>query len=107
MPIGPSVVSSIQTELGAESLPLDRLGVLDPRHVVLAKAESRTVLGYMNEMARFCEYAIDDAGSLAAGGGAPLAATRTTGTGWRSALRAGCAVMAGARAVPSHRDAHA
>ena len=65
VPIGPSVVSSIQTELGAESLPLDRLGVLDPRHVVLAKTESRTVLGYMNEMARFCEYAIDDAGSLA------------------------------------------
>jgi hypothetical protein len=33
--------------------------------VVLAKTESRTVLGYMNEMARFCEYAIDDAGGLA------------------------------------------
>ena len=58
-------VGSIQTELGAESLPLDRFGVLDPRHLALAKTESRTVLGYMNEMARFCEYAIDDAGGLA------------------------------------------
>jgi hypothetical protein len=65
VPIGPSVVGSIQTELGAESLPLDRFGVLDPRHLALAKTGSRTVLGYMNEMARFCEYAIDDAGGLA------------------------------------------
>ena len=65
MPIGPTVVGFIQTELGAESLPMDRFGVLDSRHVVLAKTESRTVLGYMNEMARFCEYAIDDAGGLA------------------------------------------
>jgi hypothetical protein len=64
-PIGRSVMGSIQTELGAENLPLDRFGVLDPRHVVLAKTDSRTVLGYMNEMARFCEYAIDDAGGLA------------------------------------------
>jgi hypothetical protein len=55
----------IQTELGAENLPLDRFGVLNSRHVVLAKTESRTVLGYMNEMARFCEYAIDDSGGLA------------------------------------------
>ena len=65
VPIGRSVVGSIQAELEAESLPFDRFGVLDPRHVVLAKTESRTVLGYMNEMARFCEYAIDDAGGLA------------------------------------------
>ena len=28
------------------------------RQVVLAKTESRTVLGYMNEMARFCEYGL-------------------------------------------------
>ncbi len=65
VPIGPSVLGSIQTELGAESLPSNRFGLLDPRHMVLAKTGSRTVLGYMNEMARFCEYAIDDAGGLA------------------------------------------
>jgi len=65
MPIGPSVVRFIHTELEAESFPLDRLGALDSRPVALAKTESRTVLGYMNEMARFCEYAVGDAGGLA------------------------------------------
>ena len=64
IPIGPSVVDMIHSELEAESLPLDRLGVLDPGHLTLAKTENRTVLGYMNEMARFCEYAVDDAGGL-------------------------------------------
>jgi len=65
MPIGPSVVRFIHTELEAESFPLDRLGALDSRPVALAKTESRTVLGYMNEMARFCEYAVGDAGGMA------------------------------------------
>jgi hypothetical protein len=64
-PIGPSVVTFIHKGLEAESFPLDRLGALDARSIALAKTESRTVLGYMNEMARFCEYAIDDAGGLA------------------------------------------
>ena len=44
--------------------PLDRLGALDSCSIALAKTESRTVLGYMNEMARFCEYAVGDAGGL-------------------------------------------
>jgi len=65
VPIGPSVVRFIHKELEAESFPLDRLGALDSRSIALAKTESRTVLGYMNEMARFCEYAVDDAGGLA------------------------------------------
>lgn len=65
VPIGPSVVGFIHTELEAESLPLDRFGILDSRYITLAKTESRIVLGYMNEMARFCEYAVDDAGGLA------------------------------------------
>jgi hypothetical protein len=65
MPIGPSVVGFIHEELEAESFPLDRLGALDSGSIALAKTESRTVLGYMNEMARFCEYAVDDAGGLA------------------------------------------
>ena len=64
VPIGPSVVGFIHTELEAESLPLDRFGILDSRYITLAKTESRIVLGYMNEMARFCEYAVDDAGGL-------------------------------------------
>jgi hypothetical protein len=65
IPIGPSVVRFIHTELEAESFPLDRLGALDSRSIALAKTESRTVLGYMNEMARFCEYAVGDAGGMA------------------------------------------
>lgn len=65
VPIGPSVVGSIHKELEAESFPLDRLGALDSGTIALAKTESRTVLGYMNEMARFCEYAVDNAGGLA------------------------------------------
>ena len=64
VPIGPSVVGFIQRELEVESLPLDRLGALDSRSFALAKTDSRTVLGYMNEMARFCEYAVDEAGGL-------------------------------------------
>jgi hypothetical protein len=51
-------------ELEAEGFPLDRLGALDSGSIALAKTESRTVLGYMNEMARFCEYAVGDADGL-------------------------------------------
>ena len=47
-PIGPAVVALIHGELEAESLSLDRLGVLDSSSVALAKTESRMVLGYMN-----------------------------------------------------------
>jgi Domain of unknown function (DUF6933) len=65
VPTGPSVVGLIHTELEAESFPLNRLGPLDSGPIALAKTESRTILGYMNEMARFCEYAVDDAGGLA------------------------------------------
>src|SRR6266704_4071601 len=65
VPIGPSVVTFIHKELEAESLPLDRLGALDSRAIALAKTDSRTVLGYMDEMARFCESAVSDAGGLA------------------------------------------
>jgi uncharacterized protein DUF6933 len=65
MPIGPSVVGFIHKELEAESFLLDRFGVLDSCSIALAKTESRTVLGYMNEMARFCEYVVGDAGGLA------------------------------------------
>jgi uncharacterized protein DUF6933 len=65
VPIGPSVVRFIHKELEAESFRLDRLGALDSRSIALAKTESRTLLGHMNEMVRFCEYAVGDAGGLA------------------------------------------
>ena len=64
VPIGPSFVRFVHKELEAESFPLDRFGALDSRSIALAKTESRTVLGYMNEMARFCEYAVADSGGL-------------------------------------------
>ena len=64
VPIGPSVVALIQQELDAEHLPLNRFGVLGP-DVKLARTQSRSVLGYMNEMARFCEYAVAESGGLA------------------------------------------
>jgi len=65
VPIGASIVALIEKELVGESLPLDRFGVLDSRSIELAKTESRTVLGYMNEMARFCGYVVSEYGGLA------------------------------------------
>jgi hypothetical protein len=64
MPIGASVIALIHAELRSESLPLDRFGLLDPSSVRLAKTASRSVLGYMNEMGRFCEYAVEESGGL-------------------------------------------
>jgi hypothetical protein len=54
----------IQSELQDEDLPADTFGELDPASVTLAKRASRVVLGYMNEMARYCEYAVFDVGGL-------------------------------------------
>lgn len=65
VPIGASVVTLIHHELRAENLPPDRLDILDPASVGLSKTASRTVLGYMNEMAWFCEYAVAEPGGLA------------------------------------------
>jgi hypothetical protein len=64
VPIGPSVLAFISNELEAETLPLDCFGVLDSGSIHLAKTESRTVLGYMNEMARFCAYGFAEYGGL-------------------------------------------
>ena len=64
LPIGPVVVGLIQRELRAEDLPLDCLGQLDPKSVRLAKTASRRVQGYLNEIARYCEYAIAASGGL-------------------------------------------
>lgn len=54
----------VRRELNAEGLPDDVLGEVVPP-VVVAKTSSRQMLGFMNEMARFAEYAIADAGGLA------------------------------------------
>ena len=51
----------VQQEPNAESLPNAVLGGVAPL-IVLAKPGSRQMLGFMNEMTRFAEYAIADAG---------------------------------------------
>jgi hypothetical protein len=64
LPIGPTVVSLIHDQLRIEGVPVDRFGVLDPNAVELGKTASRSVLGYMNEIGRFCEYAVAGRGGL-------------------------------------------
>lgn len=54
----------VRRELHAEGLPGNILGDLSTP-VVMAKTASRQMLGFMNEMARFAEYDIADAGGLA------------------------------------------
>jgi hypothetical protein len=63
VPLGASITTFIWKELESEGLSSDRLGGLDST-IVLARTESRSILGYMNEMARFCEYAVEDWGGL-------------------------------------------
>src|SRR5207244_12180070 len=53
-----------QPDCRVEVLSLDTVGNLDLNGVELAKTASRNVLGYMNEMARHCEYAIAESGGL-------------------------------------------
>jgi hypothetical protein len=63
-PLGRYVVRIIEGELASEGLQPDSLGQLDPDAVQVAKTASRSVLGFMNEMALFLEYAVADAGRL-------------------------------------------
>lgn len=64
-PIGPPVVSAIQTALRAEDLPVDTLGELDPQQVTVAKTADRRVLGTMNDLAVTAGHVIATAGGLA------------------------------------------
>ncbi len=63
-PLDAWLANVVRRELNAEGLPGDVLGNLSAP-VVVAKTASRQMLGFMNEMARFAEYAIADAGGLA------------------------------------------
>lgn len=63
-PIGPYVVKVVEAELRSESLPPDTLGRLHPDAIRLAKTTSRSILGFMNEMALHCRYQVADAGGL-------------------------------------------
>lgn len=64
VPLAPFVIGVIQRELRAEGLAPDTLGDLESASVELARTASRTVLGYMNELARFCEYGVAESGGL-------------------------------------------
>jgi hypothetical protein len=64
LPLRSLVVRLIQRELRSEGLPLDSFGNLDLSSVELARTASRNVLGYMNDIARSCEYAIAESGGL-------------------------------------------
>jgi hypothetical protein len=63
-PLGVYLVKRVEAELRSEGLPPDSFGRLDPDAVQLAKTASRTILGFMNEMAAHCDYAVADAGGL-------------------------------------------
>jgi hypothetical protein len=61
-PLGHFIVEKIEAALASEGLPADCLGVLDPDAVQVAKTASRSVLGFMNEMALFLEYVVAEEG---------------------------------------------
>jgi hypothetical protein len=63
-PIGPYVVNAIEAELDSENLPPDTFGQLNPDTLRLAKTASRSILGFMNEMAVHLRYQVADAGGL-------------------------------------------
>jgi hypothetical protein len=63
-PLGPYVVRAVEAELRSESLPPATFDQLDADAVRLAKTASRSVLGFMNEMAVHLRYQIADAGGL-------------------------------------------
>ncbi len=63
-PLGDYVVSAVQAELLAEGLPLDPFGRLDPAELHLARTASRSVLGFMNEMAFQIRWQAEGVGGL-------------------------------------------
>lgn len=63
-PLGPYLAALLETELRSEGLPIDVLGPLDPEDVQVAKTASRSVLGFMNDMAVHIKYAVASAGRL-------------------------------------------
>ena len=55
-PVGPPIIAAIEAALHEEGLPGDALGSLDSTAVTLAKTASRSVLGFMNQMATDIEW---------------------------------------------------
>ena len=65
-PIGPYLVGAIEAGLRAEGLAAGTFGRLDPDAVELGRTASRSVLGFMNEIAAYCRHDIAAAGGLGA-----------------------------------------
>ena len=58
------VAGIVSFELASEGFPENVLGVVGPSGARLAKTASRSILGFMNEMAVHVHYAVDGAGGL-------------------------------------------
>lgn len=63
-PLGPYLVGLAEAALRSEGLPAHALGPLDPAALQVAKTASRSVLGFMNDMAVHIDYAVASAGGL-------------------------------------------
>src|SRR5579862_5787281 len=63
-PIGTYVAKLIKEQLLDEGFAPDRLGLLDPEQVQLAKTASRAMLGVMNDTARHARHRIEAMGGL-------------------------------------------
>jgi hypothetical protein len=63
-PIGSYLLNAIEAELRSENLPPDTFIEFAPDSVRLAKTASRSMLGFMNEMALELRYHVAQAGGL-------------------------------------------
>lgn len=61
-PLGPYLAEVIAAALRSEGLPPDALGSLDSGSLQVARTASRSVLGFMNDMAVHVDYAVASAG---------------------------------------------
>ena len=64
VPVGHYIVNAVTAELRAEGLPTDALGRLDPDGIRLGRTASRSVLGFMNDIAAHCRYQVAHEGGL-------------------------------------------
>lgn len=64
VPVGHYIVNAVTAEFRAEGLPTDALGRLDPDGIRLGRTASRSVLGFMNDIAAHCRYQVAHEGGL-------------------------------------------
>lgn len=63
-PFGRLVGRAIETALRSQGLAASTLGDLEPERVRRARTADRSVLGWMNDLALHCRYAMADSGGL-------------------------------------------